>query len=513
MLKVSRLLVACGVVSFALLQGCSSEGDDDSKKDDPFAKREDPVFVDKAVNADHKFSNAVDATDPKKLVLPTAGNSETISKLEVGSILAGDRDTKTTDLNDSKNPYGFLRKVTGIKTDGANTVIETEPATLDEWLKNGDIFYDNPNSLFGDDVTTGGDLGTKALKILAESGGGSGSGSAAINQEFAGDEITTDKGYKIKPIVRFSNGNLQMNAKYDGYFRVRTFIGIPTKVSMKSLLTVDPYIGTDLTIGVGVQGSEPGLHFGVTPSITIAEKVWNGPGIVIPIAAPIPLTVRFHPRLKCSLSGAGEATGTVRAELRAHAAVGFTAEASLGGIDTRNLSEQPTLSPTFQWKGGQVKGVIGAECQLVAVPSVLAFDAIGISGEVGPYIGVDLNACVTGNVQSQDVSGGFTVSEQHGLQLQFSARAQIPVVSVGTDIPLLTVHTLKSEEKFLLGKKETCELKTEDSCNGRSDGFYCSVKNTWTGIVCDNGTVKAGLQCENETKRCVGGTATEIRCN
>ena len=55
----------------------------------------------------------------------------------------------------------------------------------------------------------------------------------------------------------------------------------------KSLLTVDPYISTDITVGVKAIGSEGGLHVGVTPGITIAEKTIDLPGVLIPITAPL----------------------------------------------------------------------------------------------------------------------------------------------------------------------------------------------------------------------------------
>lgn len=510
-MKTSRLALAFTVASFALLQACSSEPEDDGRPktaEDRFNTREPVTYNDNSVNADRHFSDTVDATQANKLIVPTSGNDAVLSKIEVGSILAGDRNSKD-DINTSKNPFGFLRKVVEIEKDGPNTVIVTQAATLDEWIKNGDIYYSDPTSLFTSSAKKGG-VETRTLKIQADEGGGSGSGSGALNGDFEGEEVG-EPGYKIRPKISFSNGSLQLNTNYDGYFRIRSTWGFPTGVKMKSLLTVDPYVGTDITVGVKAIGSESGLHVGVTPGITIAEKTVDFPGVVIPIAAPIPITVRFHPRIKCSLSGNGEATVTVRAELRAHAAVGFEADAGFGGIDSKDLSESPTLSPTFQFKGGQIKATIGAECEIVAVPEVLAFDAVGLSGEVGPYVGLDLTACVNGNVQTQTVDGGFTLAEQHGLQLQFSARAQIPVVGIGKDFPLLTVHTAKSEEKYLVGDKQTCELKTKDSCVGRTDGFYCSVESTYSGIVCKGGQIASGLQCD-PAKKCIGGTETEIRC-
>ena len=514
-MKPSRLALGLAVSAFALLQGCSSTDDGPaphSSDDDAFKERVPVTFVQGSVNADHAFSNAVDATAEDKLVVPTAGNDAILAKLTPGTILAGDRaqaSVNSTDVAASKNPFGFLRKVTGSRQDGANTVIETQPATLDEWIENGDIVYSDSTSLFSTEATQ---IGTRTLEIQSDSGGGTGSGSATLAGDIEGEEVSGPN-FKIKPKISLSNGTLQVNAKYDGYFKVRTFIGIPRKVELKSLLTVDPVIGTDLTVGAQVVGSESGLHLGTTPGITIAEKSFDMPGVVIPIAAPIPITVRFHPRLKCSLAGNGSATATVRAELRAHAAVGFEASASLGGIDSKDLSESPTLNPTLQFKGGQIKATISAECEIVAVPEVLAFDAVGLSGEVGPYMDLNLDGCLNLNEQTQSVDGGFTLSEEHGLQLQFSARAQLPVVGIGKDFPLLTVHTAKSDPKYLVGDKQTCELKTKDSCDGRTDGFYCSVVDTFAGIYCKDGQVEKGLQCADKKQRCVGGTEDAVRCN
>lgn len=509
-MKTSRLALALTALSFALLQGCSTDEQDDNRPktaDDRFNTREPVTFVDSAVNADHHFSDTVDATQPNQLVVPTAGNEDVLAKISVGTVLAGDRD-KSKDGATSKNPFGFLRKVKAIKKDGANTVIETDRAELDEWIKNGDLYYNDPKSLFSDDVTTGG-LGTQTLH-LQDQGGASG-GSVAMNTEFEGSEVS-QPGYKIKPKIGFSNAALQVNANFDGYFRVRSTWGFPTGVKAKSLLTFDPYVGADIAVGIKAIGAEPGVHIGVTPGISIAEKVVDLPGgmIVVP-TGPIPFTVRFFPRVKCSLGGSGEVTATVRAELRAHAAIGFEADAGFGGIDTKDLSEKPTLSPTFQFKGGQVKATLNAQCEIAAVVQVLAFDAVGLSGEAGPYIGLNADGCINANMQTQTVDGGFTVYEQHGLGLQAAARLQVPIFGTGKDFPLLTVAVLKSDPKYLIGDAQTCALKQKDSCNGRTDGFYCSVENPYSGIVCQGGQIARGLACAT-TQKCIGGTTTEIRC-
>src|SRR6185437_16233486 len=47
--------------------------------------------------------------------------------------------------------------------------------------------------------------------------------------------------------------------------------------------------------------------------------------------------------------------------------------------------------------------------------------------------------------------------------------------------------TAKSAYFYIVGTKDTCALKTKDSCDGRTDGFYCSVVNAYSGINCNGG--------------------------
>jgi hypothetical protein len=491
-MNTSRFGLALLVPFFALVQACSN-GDQGpaphaANADSAFEDHEDLTFADNAVNVDHGFSDAVDATDPNQLVIATAGNEKTIGRIEVGTILAGDRSTP-----DSKNTLGFLRKVTNVSTNGENTIIATQPAELDEWIKSGDLVYSDPNSIF----TLNEGLKTKSLHIESgpSSGGGSGSATAKMDSEVSGDP---QPGVSVSPVIRLQSSTLAVNAQYDGYFKVRTTFGIPRKVEFKSLLTLDPVIGTDLAIGVGA-------------SSTIAEKTIDLPGVVIPIAAPIPLTVRFHPRIKCSLTAAGSVTATVNATLRSHAEVGFQGDASFGGINTTDLSQAPTLDPTFRFKGGQIQANLTAQCALLAVPEVLAFDAVGLSGEVGPYVSLTANACINGSVSTGSVNSGFTLAEQHGLQLGFGARAQLPVVGIGKDFQLLSFQPIQSNPNYLVGDQKTCQIPDKDSCAARTDGFYCSVENTFGGIYCEGGQILEGLQCL-PTQKCTGGTKDKINC-
>ena len=151
------------------------------------------------------------------------------------------------------------------------------------------------------------------------------------------------------------------------------------------------------------------------------------------------------------------------------------------------------------------------ECELLAVPVLLAFDSVGLKGEVGPYVSLTANACVNYSKPANDVDAGFNLYEQHGLAGEFKGRVQVPFLGAGKDFDLISVRALKSDEKYLVGNASTCEIKLVDSCKGRPDGFFCSVQDPYSGIVCEGGQIASGLQCA-ETQKCVGGTPTSIDC-
>lgn len=499
-------------LTLAALPGCADDGASSKNKngkDDPFAEPMAPVLVKEAVTADQDFANDVEVLEDR-LVIATAGHEKMIAKIKQGSILAGNRSlTKTVmesdDGNYGPNPYGFLRRVTKVEEDGPNTVIHTKPATLDEWLQEGDIDFSDRRSLL-DGKTPIADESydaksktyTRNLKFLDadnQRGGGGGSGSVAIN----GGIGDASGGISI------SNATYQLNARFDGHFKVRykelRFLpDPPTGVNFRAHLTLDPLVTADIEVSGG-------------RSTTLAERSWRGRGAIIPIAAPIPITIRFEPELKCSLSLGGSFSVTVGARIGAHAEAGFQGDAGFRHFDLRDLSRGPTLNGGLELKKISGKASLSAECKLLAVPVVLAFDAAGIEGKIGPYVTLSADLCTALSSDGPEANkNGFTISEEHGLTGEFSGRIQIPLIGAGKSFEMASLSVPLGDPKYLLGNDKTCDVKQVDSCEGKADGFYCSEIVESSGYYCENQQIARGIQCEDPDKKCVGGSATEIQC-
>lgn len=501
----TRATLAASLLGLALVAaapGCStSSGDDTTKKKDIFADHKDPVLTHEAVNADQKFSDDVVVAD-NDLTIPTTGHEAMLAQIKVGTVIAGNRSSagipEDTD-NLGPNPYGFLRKVTSIKTVDGKTVITTEKATLDEWLEDGDIDYSSTKSLIDGSVTIappetqdGKTVTTKALHILGDDdkeANTSGSGSAAINASLGG----AGAGVKI------SNAQFKMNAKYEGYFKVRykelRFLpDPPTGVAYKSLLTLDPEVSAD-------------IEFTISGSETLAEKEWTTKAVVIPLPGPVPTTLRIEPVIKCSLAAGGSITTAINAKIGAHAVSGFQGDAGFTHFDLDDISKPATPTGGFTLKSVTGKETLTGKCEIFVKPILLAFDAIGIEGKIGPYVSLAGTLCASGGPNGT-AGGGFTLSSEYGISGDFGGRIQVPILGIGKDFEGLGIE-IPLGEHYFVGDEKTCEpqeIKSVDSCEGKTDGFHCSeVKGTAGGIICKAGSILRGKQCDSGS--CKSGTA------
>jgi hypothetical protein len=477
----SAVLLVC-----ATLTGCAADAAAPTATDvDPAEERawSPPVFARQAVNVDQVFSDAVEV-DEGSLAIPTS----MLGEIQVGSIVAGDRATKGT-----SNPYGFLRRVTKIETHGDRTTLTTEKAAIADWLYSGRIDFSSRRSLLTGRAVTATGLQTRTLHLRDEGEGeGGGSGEASTS-------VTTT----LEDKVSVSNASMSVKAGFDGYFDVRRadvpfvpeVLDPPNGAGFEGVLTIDPSVGADITWTISNTAS--------------MEKSWKGADVVIPIAAPIPLTVRYAPELECNVSASGEASFTVGANVGAHAVVGFQGDAGLDHIDTTNLSQGPSFTGALALKSIQGKATVSTECQLLAVPELLAFDTVGISGSIGPYVSLTATACA--NANAGGANAGFTLVEDHGVAESFSGRVQIPLIGQGTDFSLWEGKQSFGGPSYIAGDEHTCDAPSVDSCAGKADGFYCSEVAAYGGIVCQGGQIMLGLQCD-PSQKCAGGTASTIEC-
>lgn len=508
-MKLRQVLPLTALVVAVFASGCSSQSDEQPQDAPDFETPKAVSLRPESVKANQHFANTVSVEDGRLVVTMDASNEQMMSTVKVGSIIAGNRDTATADLTASKNPYGFLRRVTGISRSGNQAVLTTTPAALEDWMEEGDIFMgDGQRSIFDDQDPSA--PATQNLHILGGSAAGGAQPGSSEEASLEGSDTTdATKKIKVRPFAKVSNTKWALNAKYDGEFKLRKAWFVPTGVSRaKALLTMDPTVSADIEIGVRVTGGGTAIGGANGYPVASMQKTWSGKSIVIPVDAGIPVTIRFEPQLKCGVSLQGSASVKFRAELQVHAAAGFLYDGSF-----HDLSQAPKINPSFLHPvSGKVELDGTAECDLLMVPAVLAFDAVGLEGKVGPYVSLNVNACALYDATTSKASVGVDAYEQHGLYGEFDARVQVPVIGVGKDFGLVSWHGLKSNPAYFIGNASTCNVQSKDSCAGKADGFYCSELVSYAGQYCKGGTIAGGFQCSDVQKKCKSGSSTGIVC-
>ncbi len=493
-LALTGLLAACASSSGPdpLATGGGAGSDPDFATPKPVALRAE------AVKASAHFADSAVVEDGKVTVPADAENQKILDRLAPGAILAGNRDSRSADLATSKNPYGFLRKVLSVSRAGDKAVVLTEQAYLNQLIDEGDLVWDgSPRASIFED----GELVTKQnVGLRGPSGASSGSGQTTANATL---EDASAQNVKFRPVVKISNTRIGVDTTFAGELKFRKALGIPYGVQRANArLDLDPVIAADLEYGARVMSAQSQAGGSL-------YKSYESPSVPIPIGGPIPLTVRLRAEINCSLTIQGEVTATSRLSLRGHTAAGFRYE---GGTDLQTIYEEPRLQATHDFLGVSGKAGIIGECAVQAVVSLLAFDAVGLEGKVGPFGAITGEVCAT--YSDQGVSGGFALYEQHGLRVNATGRLQVPGLaypSVNKD--LFGFKPLKSDPRYFVGSAETCKLKSKDSCTDKPDGLYCSELAAGSSYLCRTGQIAGGQQCPG-TQRCTGpnGPGTTIQC-
>jgi hypothetical protein len=218
-MMIPRVLVP--LVSALALAACASDDAPPPFAPDRFeVPRPVLTFTTPAVNASKHFADTAIVEVGKVTVPRDAQNAELLSKIVVGTVLASNRDTATADINLSKNPDGFLVRVTAIAQEGTNAVFTTTPAMLHDWLRDGDIDFENSQSIF---ETGSGGLQTKADSApkLADKAGGVEVGSLKLGLQSKTQRSVSPSGSVMISKLSLSDPSFKLNFKHDGYWKVR----------------------------------------------------------------------------------------------------------------------------------------------------------------------------------------------------------------------------------------------------------------------------------------------------
>lgn len=509
-----RSSAAIVVLGLSGAQGCASEPAGPAPLD---AERRPVTFVPEAVNVGQGFADAVTVEDDR-LVVPSSRRE--LANIEVGSIVAGNRSSLPVDSDANHNPLGFLRKVTGITTEGTRTVLATEKAQLVDWIADGDLDYSDVTSLLpeGDDDDDG-SLRTQANKKkktadeLAAKEGGEGNGEADLASEAEGE--SSDPGAaRLKASFKLTKAKFSFNAKFYGHVHTHKTLGVTRGADFDAGLKLKPTLTTEIELAVRLGAGEK-----AEDAIKLFEKSWKPlkKAIVIPLPGPVPATLTFEPEIKCSLSAKGAVS------TKATATIGTEAEFGVkGNVDlplSYNAHEHhvlPTKLTTTFSVVSSAQAELTAKCAILVNPSVATFDTAQIKGQIGPYLQLTAEACSQTNQTTGASASAIRIYEQHGLQGELKARVQFPLIHKGKDFDLLKFATKASSRHYLVGDATSCTAPQAkepemESCAGLSDGFHCSTDIPWSGRMCVGGQIAFGKQCE-ETQRCLGGTEDSIQC-
>ena len=124
---MNKVIGTSVVCALSLAVACSSGADPA-----PAAFNNDVTVADGVVVADDGF--AADArVSADHVDIGTAGHEAGLANIHPGSILVSRRSFTHPDLN----PYGFIRRVVSVSTNGGDTVITTTPATLADAIVKG----------------------------------------------------------------------------------------------------------------------------------------------------------------------------------------------------------------------------------------------------------------------------------------------------------------------------------------------------------------------------------------
>lgn len=184
------LLVAFIVLVANILSGC--------KKDEEEIQPKDFEYAENLTIIDSTELNTITSLDEQGNIILPSGTS-LAGKFQVGMVIAGG-------ISDS-TPYGFLKKITGISSDGANTTVTTENATFEDAFINASVRFTKQLTI--SDVPA-----TNRYKngICLKSTDGEGFFIEAEevvlydydqNPETTGDQIKADGDIFIDPVVHF----------------------------------------------------------------------------------------------------------------------------------------------------------------------------------------------------------------------------------------------------------------------------------------------------------------------
>ncbi len=274
-------------------------------------------------------------------------------------ILIGDRAKNAVDASgrlreDVGNPYGYIRRALSIRDAGARTIIETEPATLEEAFSE-----------------------IEARGII-------GLGPASPIQGFRRDTTL----HHTLPILQLDGQEIFREG--DSVVRIqRGYVGLDTKIDLgidvsrfrvqHVHMNLDARLDSELTLDVVAAGRAT-----FSPERSVYRGRWP-----VGTIGPIPVTLALDTVIGCDIEATGRVQATTGVKATLSAKGGVTYERDRG---VQPSAERPVFTPTVLPVTVDASGNASAKCRLEPQLALLLFDA------AGPTFTPSLNARVEAKV-------------------------------------------------------------------------------------------------------------------
>lgn len=412
------------------------------------------------VVADAAFVNAV-VVDDNTLTVPTAGQEGILGQLQADVVFSGDR---AANMNEN-NPLGFLRRVTGVRADGALTVIDTLPASLD------DLFAEADFGGGGDPAADGTQELGSGLDLLDT---GSAGRSFGLNVNLG--ELTASGGSNKLKV----SGAFGLTVQPRVFFRYeKRFLRVPN-------VEVDVQVAVRRLFGACLKAEIKGGGVSVTEKAKAKTFPLGTIRFPIPVPPPMVVTAKFQSEATCSFEPSGAFGFGTQIENNSNLRVRFGVQDG----ETFRGADWPDTPNTVRFEA-MLQGGIKAECKASIKGGIYMYDRVGGFAEFAP--GVTASAAGYGKyTQGEGARGQICAGVEGKFQINAGLEADVWVA--------------KYERKWELWKKTfpipglptpKCvgTRRAADGCDGRQDGTYCSAQNGGSAYKCRGGVTAGGLSC------------------
>jgi hypothetical protein len=362
--RAFQLLASVAMVAVAA--GCSAlpESEDATSEE---TSESDVNIAAGVVVADPNATLAAEVSNDRVVIPASAG--ERYRTMSPGTIFVGARGPST-----SKNPDGFLRRVSSVSVEGDRLVVVTSPAALTDAIVGGSLKTSTGGGKVDDHLTTGSFKGMEidfSDKPLFDNV----------------DDITAgDKQVSFHETITLERAVLTMRPSVDVDVRIQD--GKVTRFTAKVEGNLDSSIKATANVSATGTVDEEVLAALKAKKHEIDKPLYQSKRMSLPTFSvgriPVSPSVQFSVSLKCSLAFGGAVHANAGVEAKSYVRLGGVYENGTWGAPIKSDFD---IRPSFEVTRG---AEIQARCALVANAELFVYGTSGVTMSVAPYLDFDV---------------------------------------------------------------------------------------------------------------------------